>query len=271
MSKPFLIMTGIPRSGTTLTAALVDRLEDTLCLNEPPRYYPWVEGAEDKADFLRMFTADLQNMYKVLESGGKVSDRREKDGTMPENYFDENGQRRQFGFRSVGRPDRKRDLLLCVKHNEVFTAVLPELAEREDVQIIAIVRNPIPTMLSWQAREIPLKYGHLTVGYRFWPEAKAIEEAGGLIIDIQAKMFELYCARYWSMRDRITVIRYEDLMANPGVLEEATGRKIQGEVNIRSQNKKLSDRYGDARVSKMKELIQKHFSAVYNYYPSLDE
>jgi hypothetical protein len=55
-----------------------------------------------------------------------------------------------------------------VKHNEPLTAVLPELCELEGVQVAAIIRHPIPTILSWQSRDIPLSKGNLP-GYRHEP------------------------------------------------------------------------------------------------------
>ena len=49
MQKPYLLITGIPRSGTTLAASLVDQLEDTLCLSEPSRYYEWAIHCQNNA------------------------------------------------------------------------------------------------------------------------------------------------------------------------------------------------------------------------------
>src|SRR5690349_17297029 len=132
MSKPFLIVTGIPRSGTTMTADLIDRLQDTVCLNEPPHYYQRVADARDKADFIKLTMDELTQQRETLLSGGAVLDRREPDGSVPQNYFEETGRVRDMAMRPVARQLIDEDLLLAVKHNEIFTAVLPELCELDN-------------------------------------------------------------------------------------------------------------------------------------------
>src|SRR2546430_1523220 len=104
MSKPLLIVTGIPPPGTTLTPDLIDKMENTICLNEPPDYYPWVAQAKDKTAFIDHFIGDLKKKRVVLEGGGTIPDRREPDLSVPQNYFDESGKVRDMAMRPVGRP-----------------------------------------------------------------------------------------------------------------------------------------------------------------------
>jgi hypothetical protein len=157
-----------------------------------------------------------------------------------------------------------------VKHNEPLTAVLPELCELEGVQVAAIVRHPIPTILSWQSRDIPLSKGNLSPGYRFWDEAMAIRGAEGPAVHIQAKIFELYCSRYWAYRDRIEIIQYEEIVSNPRILERLTGRKFASEITLDTQNRKLSSRSKDEHVMGLKRVLNTCFSKAYHFYPDLD-
>ena len=48
----FLLLTGVPRSGTTLAAALLDQLEDTVCLSEPDEHVGLMKQSRDAADFV---------------------------------------------------------------------------------------------------------------------------------------------------------------------------------------------------------------------------
>lgn len=253
-----------------MTADLIDRLQDTVCLNEPPHYYQRVMDARDKADFIKLTMDELTQQRETLLQGGAVLDRREPDGSVPQNYFEETGRVRDMAMRPVARQHIDEDLLLAVKHNEIFTAVLPELCELDNVKVVAIIRHPVPTILSWQSKDIPLRHGRLSRGYRFWDEALAIEAEGGLIVDIQAKIFELYCARYASLSDKLTILKYEDIIANPSVLEEATGKKLTGEQQLSSHNRKHADRYGQARVDQLKVFLKKHFQVASEFYPDLD-
>jgi hypothetical protein len=268
--SPYLLITGIPRSGTTLTAALVDRLRDSLCLNEPPRHYTWTVRSRDRAEFISRCLADLAQMRSSLAAGGTVVDRREHNGTAPCNYFVDGGGRRPLKFRPVGRPGSGGRLLLALKHNEPFTAVLPELCELDCLRILAIVRHPVPTILSWQSRQIPLTSGSLSPGYRFWPEAIAVRDARNSVDELQVRIFELYCQRYWECRSRAAVVKYEDLIADSSVLERLTGRQFTTFDRLATQNHKFSAPGSGDQIEPLRALMRKHFDFAFRFYPDLE-
>lgn len=270
MRKPYLLITGIPRSGTTLVASLIDRLENTVCLNEPPQYYEWASRCQNRTEFVAKLMADLKQMRVCLQTGGTVFDTRERDGSVPTNYFNDKGQRRKLDYTPVSRQSCGENLLLAVKHNEPLTAMLPELCRLDTVQVVAIVRHPIPTILSWQSRNIPLSKGNLSPGYRFWNEAIAIRDAGGPVARTQARIFELYCSRYWEYRDRIHVIKYEDIVLHPSALEQLTGKRFTGESALATQNRKLSSQVGDEHVTELKRVMSDNFDKAYHFYPDLE-
>ena len=74
MQNRYLIITGIPRSGTTLAASFADRLENTICLNEPPEYYQWATQCSSRTEFVHKLIADLDRRHAALESDGTVLD-----------------------------------------------------------------------------------------------------------------------------------------------------------------------------------------------------
>jgi len=269
MHPPFLLITGIPRSGTTLAASLVDRLQNTICVNEPGRYYNWTGGCQDSKQFARLCMWDLERMRRRVIAGGTVLDRREHDGSVPTNYFDETGPRRDLRMLSVGRPGANEELLMAIKHNEPFTSVLSELCSINEVRIVALIRHPIPTILSWQARGIPLSTGQLSAGYRFWPEALAIRDAGKSVLEVQAKMYELYCTRYLENRDRIAIVKYEDLIADPGIFERFTGRALCGGPRIIKAN--LTRRnHLEENIARVKNAIAENLRNAFAFYPDLN-
>jgi hypothetical protein len=87
---------------------------------------------------------------------------------------------------------------------------------------------------------------------------------------MQAKIFELYCTRYWENRHRIEVIKYEDVVENPKLLERLTGRKLLGDYQLSTHNRKRSTLAGDESLSKLKGIMAKHFRNAYHFYPNLD-
>ena len=84
---PNLIITGIPRSGTTLAAAIVDQSPDALCLSEPDHHVDLMNGAATAAEFVRQLCLDFGAIRRTILAGGSVLDRRCPDGTPVTNYF----------------------------------------------------------------------------------------------------------------------------------------------------------------------------------------
>lgn len=267
--NPHILLTGIPRSGTSLVAHLLDSLNDMVCLNEPQRGYTLVSQARDAEEFVRMTVADLNTTYSTLARAGFVFDRREPDGSVPTNYYEPTGKRRDIPMRPVSRRNFALRGQLAMKHNEVFTSVLPLLCEIPEIRIIAVVRHPIPTILSWQSCEIALAMGRLSSGYRFWDEAQESSHSPP-IMDMQARIYDLYCARYHLYRDRITLIRYEDLIQNSHVLEEITGRSLRAKPSLQSQNDKRCKNVHPARLAALKAAVKRHCAAAQILYSDLD-
>jgi len=266
----YLLITGIPRSGTTLTSAWVDLLQNTVCLNEPPRHYAWVFTAKDRHEYVQKCSDDLRDTREALVAGNPVRDRREAGGAVPTNYFSDSG-RRQLSYSLVQRPSAGSDLLLAIKHNEPFTAVLPELTELAGTRVIAVVRHPIPTLLSWRSRPIPLSKGNLSAGYRFWPEALAARNESGSIDELQVRIYEQYCKRYWENRDRIVILRYESLIEDTHLIERLTGRNYTTrdyEAPRTVANRARPEQQSE--LASLKAFMAEHFDYAYRFYPDLD-
>jgi hypothetical protein len=263
-----LFVTGIPRSGTTLAAHLLDQLDDTICLNEPTYYYRWTIRSKDALEFAQSCVADLRNLRRTLIAGGTVTDRRELDGSVPTNYFHAQARRRLHHSPVSWKNSGKHDLLLAVKHNEPLTSVLPELCDQSGISIAAIVRHPVPTILSWQSNPIPLSRGELSPGYRFWDDANELRQAGGSIVEIQAGIYELYCRRYLALRDRIRILRYEDLVGDGQALSRVTGRSC----SIRSRDViRPAAKYDQPQLSMVKRALTRRLSCACEFYPDLEK
>jgi hypothetical protein len=209
-------------------------------------------------------------MRRRVIAGGTLVDRREHDGSVPTNYFDETGPRRDLRMLSVGRPGANEELLMAVKHNEPFSSVLSELCSINEVRIVALIRHPIATILSWQDRGIPLSRGHLSSGYRFWPEAFAIRDAGKSVLEVQARIYELYCTRYLENRDRIAIVKYEDLIADAGILERFTGRTLCGGSGIIKANLNRPNHQKDSHIAQVKDALTEHLRNALAFYPDLN-
>ena len=211
-----VIITGLPRSGTTLATALVDGLDNTLALSEPEGlvHQCHKKGSNAKA---AMQVADyFSEMRGKIANGEPILDRRSAEGRLATNYLSSGEQ--STHSRSV-RPylpdDLTTDFVLACKHNALFTALLPELVELKRFKIFAIVRSPLRLLDSWQAVPFPIREGRLPAGEPFWTElAKVRTKSAEVAID-QAKIIELFFSRFISLRNSISIIRYEDMVGDP--------------------------------------------------------
>src|SRR5262245_56837618 len=77
-----LIITGVPRSGTSLAAAIIDQLPDAFCLSEPENQIALMETAATAEEFVTRLGEDFAAIRRTLLAGGSVLDRR-GDGGQP--------------------------------------------------------------------------------------------------------------------------------------------------------------------------------------------
>ena len=61
-----LIVTGIPRAGTTLLAACVDSLEDAVCLSEPEWQALWSQETKERLEYIARLSEDFDRVRHIL-------------------------------------------------------------------------------------------------------------------------------------------------------------------------------------------------------------
>jgi hypothetical protein len=145
-----IVLTGLPRSGTTLACHLLNKLPDTVALTEPispGRFVDLLPDYEAVARGVEEFYARMRRM--ALKDGEVIS--KHVGGEVPDNSFgrpDATGERKSVlekGRIPVGKP-LPEDFYLVVKQPGLFTALLPTLATR--LPCYAIIRNPLAVLAS---------------------------------------------------------------------------------------------------------------------------
>ena len=219
---PDLIITGVPRSGTTLAAAIIDQTPNCLCLSEPDNHVDLMNGAASPEDFVSRLCREFETVRRTILSGGSVLDRRSADGAPVTDYFSDplSDGRRELAVttRGIHRSRLSPDFVLGVKHNALYTAVLPEIVQSGRFRVIAIIRDPVSVLMSWQMLDLPISRGRLPAGERFWPELAALGRADLDLTDKQIRICDLLLYRYGQLADRIAVIPYEVFTADPAQL-----------------------------------------------------
>jgi Sulfotransferase family len=220
---PDLIITGVPRSGTTLAAAIIDQAPDALCLSEPDRHVDLMREAASPEDFVAGLCQEFDVVRRTVLGGGSVLDRRGADGTPITNYFSDplpDGRREAaFTTRSIRRPGLSPDFVLGDKHNALYAAVLHEIVQSGRFRVIVTVRDPVAALLSWRTLDLPISRGRLPAGERFWPELAVLGRRADLdLTDKQIRICDLLLRRFGELADRIAVIPYEKFVTDPAQL-----------------------------------------------------
>jgi hypothetical protein len=258
-----VLLTGVPRGGTTLLAALVDSLDDTLCLSEPPEFWDIAGRSTTSAACAAEVIATIASRRARLAAGEPVIDHRLADGSPPTDYYPVDTERPAlYEVASEWFDDAS---LLGVKHNGVFTAILPELLAA-DLPVIAVVRDPLPTIRSWRANNLPIGHGQLD-GKHLWP-ALVAATGGPAGPDRLARTYECIVARYVEHRDRLrALVRYEDLLADPSIIARIVGRAAVGTIDIRERaHPERLDAAADAALA---AALRAHAPRTLELYPHL--
>jgi hypothetical protein len=241
-----VLVTGLPRSGTTLACELLNLVPDVVALDEPMNRLmltgdatrvaphrrrtgrlPW-RGAQGAGQARRGPDADLvaDNVGRFLAgTRASIIDRgtaltRHVEGRVlgskVADEYDEGGLRGRLFARGEIKVDKQLSpaFVLVVKHNSGFAAVLPQLVKR--FPVTAIVRNPLSIISSWQTVPFPVQRGHASIAELLDPE---LASALARIDDRVDRQFFLLSWFFGHFRDDLpgdAFLRYEDIVASSG-------------------------------------------------------
>jgi hypothetical protein len=167
-TAPNVILTGIPRSGTTLVCHLINTLPDSIALHEPMRVHELVVGdhlaatdivarffAQTRASLLADGTAPSKHV------GRRIPDRHVSDHPSEDGLRRDDSSYGTVSFTKALTPD----FLLVLKHPSAFTALL----ELRTFPSFAIVRNPLAILGSWNSVQMGFRDGHAPIAEQLDP------------------------------------------------------------------------------------------------------
>ena len=211
-----LIITGIPRSGTTLVCALLDRLPDVVALNETMDVgaLSAMDGNASRIEAVAGHLADVRR--RLVERGEKPH--RRLLGAGDNMFLPSSGGGRRWagadlGFVSVAKP-LPPNFTLALKHPNAFAALLPALRGR--FECWALVRNPLAVLASWHSLDHPIRQGHAPMAEAL--DAALAEQLAGLE-DARSRRLALldwYGRRFLEVLGPERILRYEDIVASNG-------------------------------------------------------
>jgi hypothetical protein len=267
LSAPDIVLTGIPRGGTTLACHLLGQAADTLALFEPMPVH-LLPVAHDAAleEVVRFFS----HVRKQALSQGRVPSKH-RDGHVPDNPYGERGDAvgvrpwlADLGEIDVGKP-LSPAFRLVIKHNSAFVALLPKLATRYPV--IGVVRNPLAVLASWRSVDLSVSHGCLPAGERLDPLLAAQLAAQPDLLRRQVLLLDWFFERLLRWVAPARLIRYEDTVASGGSgLLLAAGRPAVTGAATTLRSRNLNPQYAADEVASLLAALREHASACWRCY-----
>lgn len=260
------LLSGIPRAGTTLCCRLAGELPNVVALVEPlhgpalGKADAPLAAADAIAAFLDAARARIlaEGLAPTRHLAGQLHD----DLVQPPSLADPVGLRGPRSERGEVRLDKAlaADFTLLVKHNALFAALLPVLAPR--FRCLALLRNPIAALASWQTVRLPVQRGRVPAGERFDAALRARLDAEPEVLSRQVAILDWFYAQYRTHLAEDAILRYEDVVASGG---QALFRRL-GVVGARQPLRARATAPGAGAVDAILSVLLKNDGAWRHFY-----
>lgn len=262
-----VLLTGIPRSGTTLLNAFLDCPPKSVAIGEPLGLGVFQrEYANNHHGFVNKINEYFSHIRVRIANGEPFKDRVSVDGNPLTNYVESGGgiRKKSYEIRDRVIKNVERDFYLFFKAPVIFTSVLPAIVSDGRFKVIAIIRDPVSTILSWNSVNFPIAKGRLPAGEEYWPLLGSIARNKCSTFEKQAQIWEIFAQRYVQYKDIITLLRYEDLVTNPMSLFEMLCLPF---TNIHVKNSNNNPVYDFENIPAIKNALHKYSPMSKLLYP----
>lgn len=213
-----IVLTGVPRSGTTLTCHLLNKLPNTVALHEPMtvRLFADLPNHGAICDQIDNFMNQVRHL--ALTKGTVIS--KHINGQIPDNPISatstETGLRPPLATHGEISIAKKLDenFDLVIKHPGAFSAVVEGLVDR--FPCYAIVRNPLSILASWNSIAMAHRTGHAPAAERL--DQKLAEKLATIEdnTDRQIYLLSWFFDKFLQVLPDTSIIRYENIIASQG-------------------------------------------------------
>lgn len=262
-----IVLTGLPRSGTTLTCHLLNKLPNTVALHEPIEFREILQFKSHQE--ICLYVAEQFERMRDSIFIHKTAISRQIQGRIPDNNFGDEtnpGSGLRKNLVSIGTVDINKQLepnfLLIIKEPGIFTAILKNLVEQ--FPTYAVIRNPLAVLASWNT--VPF---HVTKGRT--PIARLdIALAQGLArikdrIDRQIYILSWFYEQYRMFLPEPSILRYETIIASQGKALSVIQSQIQM-LQDSLENKNLNQLYDREMMLVLGDKLLNSEGAFWNFY-----
>lgn len=262
-----IVLTGIPRSGTTLVCYLLNTLPGVVALDEPMDVRATFRTSDHDQIRKRIshFFLDMRNSIQIH----KRAISKNVKGRVTDNHggaYDEQSGARTFkGSRGEIAVEKELgdDFSLLIKHPFQFTAMIETLADH--FPVFAIIRNPLAVLASWNSVTFPVRRGSNPFAKTLAPALAVRLEGIKDRIERQLCYLSWYYERYLAILPEHSIIRYEDIIASGGKALKTIVPQAEG-LNEPLENQNLNKLYDCDLVLSLAQRLVKTDGFFWRFY-----
>lgn len=213
-----ILLTGPPRSGTTLACHLLNQLPDTVALHEPMRVKDFA-ALESYSAICQSIERYCVEQRSRLRASGRARSK-QINGAVPTNSHQtvaiDSGLRKSVvsGGELVIDKALSDDFRLVIKHIAAFAAIAEEAVKH--FPVFAMVRSPLAVLASWNSIDFGFRQGHAPAAERINPRLAAHLAAIEDQFDRQLALLGWFYEQFARHVPRNQIIRYESLIDSGG-------------------------------------------------------
>ena len=237
-----LIITGIPRSGSSLFSVLINNIENAVCLNETVYDVSILPQAFEEIRKQLILRVPIPNKY-------------DNSGVLTTNTMDDT-----VNIESKIVEIVDEDVLVGSKVNIPYLNQIHTILEY-GYKVITIVRDPVFTIGSWNSKKTSHLHEARVTGNNMslrWDHIPFTTEDK---IGRQAQIWQYYASLIWSLRDRIKIYTYEQMTSNTEWLLKDVCEYLG--LNLPQESKPLENLNSESRYPNIAEIRE----AVKQYCP----
>ena len=208
------LLTGIPRSGTTLSCKVLNTIPNVVALHEPlsPNQFKSakaLDACEEVKERINQITSCLLD-GKPFTHGHKESLHLDN----PIEVTNSMGLRKLTAKRGMLMlPPQLDSTHLIVKQNALFASLLPQLIS--EFTIVSVIRNPVDVLLSWSSVDLPVNRGRIPAGEKYDNTLRSYLDTEQSVSKRQVYIYQWFMKQYQSHPSKI--VKYEDIIATHGL------------------------------------------------------
>ncbi len=237
-----ILITGIPRSGTSLFSSLVAENQRSVVFSEPSWLGKIRETSRNGNEFTKHLIAYISQLRNdIIEKKPLKLKINKENKKPPTNYYIRDNKGKITSHKNemeVIFEKKYSNYPFYIKSNAQFTSCLSELIKSKEFKIYCVIRNPVSCIMSWRSLQIPVSHGNMKIAEKYSKSYRMSVLSEKKLILKQIKIIEWFYETYYKNSKDIEIIFYEDLISNTKkTLEKAIGSIPLNIPKLESKNK----------------------------------